>query len=112
MTRIRFIHKAQKSQQLRDRARKAISARWEKNRADQEPILAAIAAENLPRNPGDMIGALQWTDAATGKTRRWVVRMAKRRGQITLEAPGGKPTKPHGWTWAMTRLRSAIVKSH
>ncbi len=103
------MHKARKSQQLRDRARKTANARWDKAKAEQESILAAIEAENLPRNPGDMIGALQWTDAATGKTRRWIVRMAKRRGQITLEAPGGKPTNPHGWTWAMTRLRSAIV---
>ena len=111
MTRMRFMHKTRKSKQLRDRARKTANARWDKARAEQEPILAAIESENLPRNPGDMVGALQWTDAATGKSRRWVVRMANRRGQITIESPGGKPTNPHGWAWVMTRLRSAIVKN-
>lgn len=93
-------------------------ARWKAERTRQDADLperlrelAAIEAENLPRKPGDMLGAFQWTNARTGKVRRWIVRIGKRRDQITFEAPGGPKTKPHGLTWAFARIRSAIVKN-
>jgi hypothetical protein len=70
--------------------------------------LAEIEAENLPRNQGDALGCLQWTDFRTGKVRRWVIRIGSRRDRITVEPPGGKPSPSHGWTWFLTLLRKHL----
>jgi hypothetical protein len=70
--------------------------------------MAEIEAENLPRNQGDALGCLQWTDFRSGRIRRWTVRIGDRFDRITAEAPGGKPSLSHGWTWFLTQLRKHI----
>lgn len=92
-------------------------ARWDADRAKRDAAmpdrireLAEIESENLPRNKGDILGSFQWTDARSGKARRWIVRIGSRRDQITLEAPGGKPTASHGWAWALNQLRKHLCR--
>lgn len=70
--------------------------------------LEEIEIQNLPRKQGDALGCLQWTDFRTGRVRRWTVRIGDRADRITLESPGGKQTKSHGWTWAMNTLRAHL----
>jgi len=70
--------------------------------------LAEIEIENLPRRTGDALGCLQWHDFRTGRVRRWTVRIGDRRDRITIEKPGGKPSKSHGWTWFLVMLRKRI----
>lgn len=65
--------------------------------------------ENLPRNQGDALGCLQWTDYRTGKVRKWIVRIGDRRDRITVESPGEKPSASHGWTWLTTKLRKHLA---
>ena len=86
-------------------------ARIEALRPEIEARLAEIRAWNLPKAEGDYLGTLQWTEARTGKVRRWVVRIGDRAGRITVEAPGGKKSGSHGWTWFMTKLRSCLSGS-
>lgn len=68
-----------------------------------------IEVQNLPRSTGDALGCLTWIDYRTGQTRKLVIRIGARRDQITLESPGGKPSKSHGWAWALTKLRMKIL---
>ena len=72
--------------------------------------LAEIEAVNLPRNKGDALGCLQWTDFRTGKVRRWIVCIGNRRDRITVESPGAKPSPSHGWTWFLTQLRKHLCQ--
>lgn len=92
-------------------------ARWDadrKRRDKEEPErlreMAEIHALNLPKAEGDLLGTLQWTEARTGKVLRWVVRIGDRSDRITLEAPGGKRTGSHGWTWALEKLRKYLSR--
>lgn len=96
-------------------SKKANAARWAADRArrdDEEPDrireLAEIAAINLPRRQGDALGCLQWTDFRSGKVRRWTVRIGDRADRITLEAPDGRRTRSHGWTWVLDHLRGYL----
>lgn len=73
-----------------------------------EAEMQEIAMMNLPRAQGDVLGVLSWHDAASGKVRRWVVRIGDRADRITVEAPGGVATKSHGWAWFFGRLRMAL----
>jgi hypothetical protein len=85
-------------------------------RVQRERRMAAVdlraieenAIQNLPRLQGDALGCLQWTDYRTGQVRKWVVRIGDRRDRITVEAPGGQPSKSHGWTWFLTQLRKHL----
>lgn len=70
--------------------------------------LAEIRAMNFPRNPGDVLGVLQWADTYDGKIRRWTVRIGDRRDQITLSANGGT-TKSMGWSSALVLLRKKLA---
>jgi hypothetical protein len=92
--------------------------RWDADRArrvaeipERTRELAMIEVENLPRNQGDMLGSLQWFDARTGKTRRWIIRIGDRADRITIESPGTNSTQSHGWTWFFTQLRGKILNS-
>ena len=78
MTSKRFLHSKRRGLFSSERARKMNHARWAADRArrdEEEPErrrhLAKLAAINLPRNKGDLLGTLQWTDHATGRVRRW-----------------------------------------
>ena len=100
---------------LRERGKRMAAARWQKDRArrdaempDRLAEMREIEIQNLPRNPGDIRGCLQWTDYATGRTRRWLVRIGDRRDQITIAAPAGTPTKSHGWAWFFSNLRKHL----
>ena len=100
-----------------ERGRRMACARWDSDRARREAEmperireLAMIDAENLPRNQGDMIGALQWLDARTGKSRRWIIRIGDRIDRITIESPGTSATQSHGWTWFFAHLRKKILQ--
>jgi hypothetical protein len=64
---------------------------------------------NLPRNQGDTLGCLQWHDFRTGKVRRWTVRIGDRIDRVTLEAPDGRKTNSHGWSWVMSHLRGFLA---
>lgn len=70
--------------------------------------LAEIEVQNLPRKQGDALGSLQWHDFRTGRVRRWTVRIGDRVDRITVEAPGGQPSKSHGWTWFLAQLRKHL----
>lgn len=91
--------------------------RWDRDRVRrdaEEPErvreLELVKALNFPRRAGDVLGTLQWTEAETGKVRRWVVRIGDRSDRITLESPGGRRTGSHGWTWALEKLRKYLVR--
>ena len=116
MTRKRYIRKKRGRAWNSEGSRRANAARWAADRArrdaeapTRERELAIIDAENLPRRQGDMLGVLQWTDAATGTVRRWVVRIGGRADRITVEFPGQPPSASHGLTWLFTCLRKRIL---
>ena len=101
-----------------ERGRRMARARWDAHNARIESEMperireiAMIDAENLPRKQGDMLGSLQWFDARTGKTRRWIIRIGDRSDRITIESPGTSATQSHGWTWFFTELRRKILRS-
>ena len=71
--------------------------------------MAEIELQNLPRNQGDALGCLQWTDFRTGKVRRWTVRIGDRIDRITLESPDGRKTDSHGWSWVLDHLRGFLA---
>ena len=100
---------------LSERGKLMAAARWRADRARRdaeaqeiERYMAEIEAINLPRKQGDALGSLQWTDFATGKVRRWTVRIGDRTDRITLEM-GGKRTRSSGWTWALNHLRGFLA---
>jgi hypothetical protein len=97
---------------LRERGRKMARARWELDRARRDCLATEIELQlteadaiNLPRNQGDAIGILQWTDFQSGKVRRWTVRVGDRADRYTMHAPDGRATASHGWTWILDHLR-------
>lgn len=99
-----------------DIGRKMARARWDRENARIEAemperlrYLAETRANNYPANPGDILGTLQWTDAATGKVRRWIIRIGDRRDQITAETPDGRRTRSRGWTWFLEHLRGYLA---
>lgn len=99
-----------------ERGRRMARARWDTDRARrdaEEPErmreLAEITAQNYPRQSGDVLGTLQWTDAASGKVRRWIIRIGSRRDQVTAETPDGRRTGSHGWTWLLDHLRGYLA---
>lgn len=71
--------------------------------------IAEIEANNLPHRAGDVLGSFQWTDARSGKVRRWIVRIGDRADRFTFEDNQGTRTASHGWTWFFTRLRAALL---
>jgi hypothetical protein len=108
-------YKVLKINALRERGRRMASARWKKDRARRDAEmpermaeLREIEIQNLPHHSGDILGVMQWTDARSGQTRRWIVRIGDRRDQITISAPGGSITKSHGWAWFLSNLRKKI----
>ena len=95
-----------------EQGRKMARARWDADRArrDTEMLeriqeLAEIEMMNLPRKQGDILGSLQWTDARTGRIRRWIIRIGDRIDRITMESMDGKQTSSHGWAWVLNSLR-------
>lgn len=99
-----------------ERGRRMAAARWAADRARrdaEEPErlreLAEIEAANLPRRSGDVLGVLQWTDARTGKVRRWTIRIGDRSDRITAETADGRRTGSHGWTWLLEHLRGYLA---
>ena len=99
-----------------ERGRRMARARWDAENARRDAEIPArvreiaeIAAVNLPRRQGDALGCLQWTDFRSGKVRRWTIRIGDRIDRITVESPGGTPSKSHGWTWFLTQLRKHLT---
>jgi hypothetical protein len=102
---------------IREKRRQAANIRWKRDRERrdaEEPArireLAVIEAENVPRNPGDLFGILQWTDLGSGEVRRWVVRIGDRRDRYSVHSSDGRGTGSHGLSWIFDRLRAAILK--
>jgi hypothetical protein len=85
-------------------------AKREEGLADRLRELAEIEATNLPRKQGDALGSLQWTNFATGKVNRWIIRIGDRADRITMHSPDGRSTQSHGWTWILNKLRSHLTK--
>lgn len=117
MTRNYFIHKKRKAKYSSEKSAIMNKARWDADRAkrDAEMVerireLEEIMIQNLPRKKGDALGSLQWHDYRTGKIRRWTIRIGDRLDRITHESPGGTPSRSHGWTWFLNRLRSHITQ--
>jgi len=117
MTRNRFIRRFNAGLINAEKSAVMNKARWEADRAKRDAEmperiqeLAEIETLNMPRKQGDALGYLQWTDIATGKTRRWTVRIGQRADQITFEMPHSKRTESMGWTQFFTKLRKHIVK--
>lgn len=115
MPRYRRIRKKRGTQWNSESSAKANKARWDADRVRRDAEMAERIREieerevmNLPRRRGDPIGCLQWTDFSAGKVRRWVVRIGDRIDRVTIESPGGKPTRSHGWTWVMDHLRGYL----
>ena len=105
-----------KAKAASERGKRMAAARWKLDRERRESEmperireLAEIESINLPRRQGDALGSLQWTDFRTGKVRRWTVRIGDRIDRVTLEAPGGKRTQSHGWTWVLDHLRGFLA---
>ena len=73
--------------------------------------MAEIKTLNLPRNQGDAFGCLRWHDFASGKVRRWTVRIGDRRDRVTLHAPDGRHAASHGWAWVLNHLRGFLCGS-
>ena len=101
---------------LSERGKRMADARWklDRERRDAEMPerireLAEIEAQNLPRNRGDALGCLQWTDFRTGKVRRWVVRIGDRADRMTMHSADGRATRSHGWTWILNHLRGFLA---
>jgi len=114
----RFLHKRKRG--LYSSAKSAImnKARWDADRARRnaempERIrqLAEWDTWNLPSKQGDILGSLQWTDARSGKVRRWIVRIGDRSDRITMESPDGRKTGSHGWSWQLNKLRGFLCGS-
>jgi hypothetical protein len=108
-------HNRLKTKAASERGRRMAAARWklDRQRRDAEAPeiarhLAEIDVDNLPRKQGDALGSLQWTDFRTGRVRRWIVRIGDRADRLTMESPGGRPTKSHGWTYLLARLRAHL----
>jgi hypothetical protein len=115
MPRYRRIRKRRGTAWTSESSKRANKARWDADRARRDAEMPArireleeIEIQNLPRRQGDQLGCLQWTDFRTGKVRRWTVRIGNRIDRVTLEAPGGKRTGSHGWTWVMDHLRGYL----
>lgn len=70
--------------------------------------LAEIEIMNLPRRQGDPIGCLQWTCFASGRVRRWLIRIGTRIDQVTMEAMDGRKSPSRGWTWILDHLRGYL----
>jgi hypothetical protein len=116
MTSKRFIHRRKRGLYSSEKSAQMNKARWDADRARREAEmperlreLAEIEMMNLPRKQGDILGSLQWTDARTGKVRRWVIRIGDRADRITMENPDGRKTGSHGWSWVMTHLRPYLA---
>jgi hypothetical protein len=110
------FYNARKAKEISERNRKRAQLRWKLDRerrdAEQPARLREIAEaeiENLPRNQGDALGCLQWTDFRTGRVRRWVIRIGDRADRVTLESTDGRKTASHGWTWVMDHLRGFLA---
>ena len=108
-----------KANALSDKGKSMARARWTKDRAQRDACQAErmaemreIAAINLPRQQGDFLGTLQWTSARTGKVTRWVIRIGDRSDRLTVEKPGEKPTRSHGWTWFFAALRKHFTNKN
>lgn len=92
-------------------------ARWTADRARRDAEmperireLAIIEIENLPRNQGDALGCLQWTDFRTGKVTRRIVEIGQRIDQIVIRQPNGTRSRSHGWTWFLEKFRKAVCQ--
>ena len=117
MTRKRAFRKKRGSPWDSESSIKANKARWDADRAQRDAEmpdrirdLAEIEIQNLPRKQGDILGSLQWTDARSGKVRRWIIRIGDRADRITAEMPHSKATKSHGWAWLLNHLRPHLCK--
>lgn len=116
MTSKRFVRRFNAGRFTPKKSAQMNRARWDADRARRDAEaparmreLAIIEAENLPRRAGHHLGTLEWHDAATGQTRRWVVRIGKRVDQITIEAPGLNPSRSMGWSQFLTMLRKHLT---
>ena len=105
-----------KAKAASERGRRMARARWDAENARRDAEiparvreLAEIEAVNLPRRQGDALGCLQWTDFRTGRVRRWTICIGDRIDRITVEPPGGTPSKSHGWTGFLTQLRKHLT---
>jgi len=103
---------------LSERGKRMSTARWKLDRARRDAEMPERIREiqewdvwNLPRKQGDALGSLRWHDFATGKVRRWTVRIGDRCDRITLESPDGRHTASHGWTWVLNHLRGFLCGS-
>lgn len=116
MTQKRFIRRRGGNPWNSETSAAANRARWAADRArrdEDEPArrreLAEIRAENLPADPGDILGTLQWTCARSGKVRRWTVRIGTRRDQVTVETANGRQSRSMGWTRLLNSLRGYLA---
>ena len=116
MTRSRFVRKRRGRGWTTESSLRANRVRWAADQARrdaEEPArrreLAEIEVQNLPHRKGDVLGVLQWTDARTGAVKRWIIRIGDRADRVTVEAPDGRRTRSHGWTWVMDHLRGFLA---
>jgi len=100
---------------LSDRGKSMAAARWAKDRIERDAGQAERIAEmrareivNLPHNQGDVLGVLQWADFASGKVRRWTIRIGDRRDRITID----DKKQSHGWTWFVEKLRKHLSQNY
>jgi hypothetical protein len=118
MKRSYFIHKRLRAKYSREKSLQMNRARWDADRRHREEelperlrSLEEIQIQNLPQKQGDPVGSFQWTDFRTGKVRRWTVRIGDRTNRYTFEDSHGTTTKPHGFTWFLTRLRHYLINN-
>lgn len=111
-----FIHKRRKAKYSSEKSAQMNKARWDADRARRDLELPERMREieewnvqNLPRKQGDILGVFQWTDFRSGKVRRWKIRIGDRADRIVMEAPDGRKSKSHGWTYHLTKLRKHLL---
>ena len=107
--------KALKYKALSERGKKMAEARWKRERErrnaempERMAVLEEMTVLNLPRSQGDLLGTLQWTDQASGKVRRWQIRLGDRRDRICFVAASGKLSRSCGWSHFLTKLRKHL----
>lgn len=114
--RYRPIRKSRGNPWNSESSARANKARWDRDRERRDAEqpqrireLAEIAAANLPHRSGDILGTLQWTDAATGRVRRWTIRIGDRIDQVTASTSDGRRSRSMGWTRLLDALRGYLA---
>ena len=106
------MHRKLYFMRLSDKGRKMARARWDadrKRRDAEEPARLREMLDRIPSGPGDCVGCLQYRDHRSGTVKRWRVIATRDPRRVILQAPDGRQTQAHGWTWHLNHLRPYLA---